>query len=72
MKKLKPEDLVRLAQEKKSVSIPFFEIRMPAAFLISMQFRLVMLYLASGCYEYQPKKKTEHRIGGGTVIKSDF
>lgn len=70
MKKLTAQDLIRLAQEKKSVTITMGG-RMPAAFLISMQFNRVMSYLDQGVYEYK-KKKNPPPFKTGGLIKSDF
>lgn len=72
MKKLTPSDLIRLALDKKAVVTSAPKGRIPAAFLISMQFRMVMRYLDSGCYEYTPKLKVKHRISGGEMIKSKY
>ncbi len=54
MKKLTAQDLIRLSQEKKSVTIVMHG-RMPAAFLVCMQFNIVMRYIQQGVYEYHPK-----------------
>lgn len=58
-KKLTPDDVLRLASEKKAISVPSLNIdKMPAAFLQNMPFRIVMeRFLKAGAYEYISKKK---------------
>ncbi len=73
MKKLKPEDITRLALNRKCVTIPHIRChKMPAAFLQNMQFAIVMRYINNGVYEYRPKNKVKAPWPDGELIKSDF
>lgn len=69
MKKLTAEDIVRLANDKKSFIISSPRSRIPAAFLQNMPFRLVMRYLASGVYEYKVNEKVEAPWPKGELLK---
>lgn len=56
--RLTADDIVRLVNERRCVDIPTANIKqMSAAFMQNMPFRLVMKFIAMGCYEYEPKKK---------------
>ena len=55
------KSLMDLANKRKSVSVTLWEQKhTPAAFLMGMQFRLVMGWLKSGfIYEYKQENKNE-------------
>ena len=56
MKTLTPKALIKLSGERKSI-VTKQGVRMPVAVLMSMPFRVVINYLASGITVYKPKKK---------------
>lgn len=56
MKRLTAKGVYAMAIRRKAVIIPSINSkRMPAAFLISMPFYLVMRYISNGVYEYKKK-----------------
>jgi hypothetical protein len=60
MKKLTAEDILKLALEKKAITIPKASVScMPAAFLQCMQFHVVMRFVNLGVYEYKKKNKSK-------------
>ena len=60
MKRVKSiDDLIVLAQNKKSVMLPkrMSQRPFPAAFIVNMQVMYVYFLLKEGTYIYEPKKK---------------